>query len=35
MRGEDKQNHTLFGHGRPDSRIPANHPLAFASIRKN
>jgi len=27
MRGEDKQNHTLFSYVRPDSRIPANHPL--------
>jgi len=27
MRGEDKQNHTLFSYVRPDSRIPPNHPL--------
>jgi len=27
MRGEDLQNHTLFSYVRPDSRIPANHPL--------
>jgi len=27
MRGEDKQNHTLFSYVRPDSRIPRNHPL--------
>jgi transposase len=27
MRGEDQQNHTLFSYVRPDSRIPANHPL--------
>ena len=27
MRGDDFQNHTLFSYVRPDSRIPANHPL--------
>jgi transposase len=27
MRGEDHQNHTLFSYVRPDSRIPANHPI--------
>ena len=27
MRGEDRQNHTLFSYVRPDSRIPPNHPL--------
>jgi len=27
MRGEDLQNQTLFSYVRPDSRIPANHPL--------
>jgi transposase len=27
MRGADLQNHTLFSYVRPDSRIPANHPL--------
>jgi transposase len=27
MRGEDQQNQTLFSYVRPDSRIPANHPL--------
>jgi transposase len=27
MRGEDQQNLTLFSYVRPDSRIPANHPL--------
>jgi len=27
MRGEDQQNHTLFSYVRPDSRIPASHPL--------
>jgi transposase len=27
MRGEDKQNHTLFSYVRPDSRIPPSHPL--------
>jgi transposase len=32
MRGEDLQNSTLFSHVRPDSRIPANHPLRL--IRK-
>jgi transposase len=32
MRGEDLQNSTLFSYVRPDSRIPANHPLRL--IRK-
>lgn len=27
MRGQDDQNHTLFSYVRPDSRIPANHPI--------
>jgi len=27
MRGEDRQNHTLFSYVRTDDRIPANHPL--------
>jgi transposase len=27
MRGEDRQNHTLFSYVRPDSRIPKNHPI--------
>ena len=27
MRGEDRQNHTLFSYVRPDSRIPPDHPL--------
>jgi transposase len=27
MRGEDQQNQTLFSYVRPDSRVPANHPL--------
>jgi transposase len=27
MRGQDHQNHTLFSYVRPDSRVPANHPL--------
>jgi len=32
MRGADLQNHTLFSYVRPDSRIPASHPLRL--IRK-
>jgi transposase len=32
MRGADHQNQTLFSYVRPDSRIPANHPLRL--IRK-
>ena len=27
MRGEDRQNQTLFSYVRPDSRIPPHHPL--------
>ena len=27
MRGEDQQYQTLFSHVRPDSRVPASHPL--------
>jgi transposase len=27
MRGTDSQNHTLFSYVRPDSRIPAGHPI--------
>ena len=27
MRGENSQNQTLFSYVRPDSRIPANHPI--------
>jgi hypothetical protein len=27
MRGADQRNDTLFSYVRPDSRIPANHPL--------
>lgn len=27
MRGEDRQNHTLFSYVRPDSRIPKDHPI--------
>lgn len=27
MRGEDRQNHTLFSHVRTDGRIPEDHPI--------